>query len=129
MRFKFILIPAILLLIPALLAWTGPNPQTSSDQPLTITMDDSPGATAFKAAVCNACHSVTAKGIARTDEVDPEAEIQPPDLSGYSAKSRTDEWLTGWLTKRITIEGRKHPKKWRGEAANLAAMIAWLRAL
>lgn len=119
------LLVLLVLLVPALLAW-GTTPTTQTTDQGTFNMDA--GQDAFVAAKCLECHTVTAKGLARTGEVDPEEDPKPPDLSKVGAADGiTAEFLGQYLIKRAQRNGRKHPKKYRGD--KLDVIIAWLVSL
>lgn len=74
---------------------------------------------------CVKCHSVTSKEIPTTSKKDP-SEIS--DLS-ETGKKNDAEWLTKYLKKEIEKDGKKHKMKFKGDEAQLKAMVAWLSSL
>lgn len=91
--------------------------------------DGTPGAQAFERNKCVRCHSVQAAGIAKSGEPDDEEggqqDRQPPDLSDTGLR-HDKVFLAKYLIKQEAIEGRKHKKKFRGSASDLAAIAEWL---
>src|SRR5437762_40007 len=73
--------------------------------------DAADGKAIFLKNKCNACHSITSQGIARTGEF--SGKNLPPDLSGVGLK-HTADWMRGWLLKTQEMDGKKHLKKWSG---------------
>ena len=41
---------------------------------------------------------------------------------------RNAEWISRWLMKQETIDGKKHEKKFKGNAQDLKAVSEWLAA-
>ena len=91
----------------------------------------------FKKYGCIECHSISALGIGTSgdsvktnaDGEDDESEaIEPPDLSDVG--SRYDaKWISGYLRKKKTIDGRKHKKRFKGKAEERQALSIWLASL
>lgn len=95
---------AVAFLAPAALAGTGPE--------------------VFQANNCNACHTVSAAGIARQANPDEKAK----DLS-HVGSTRTKQDIARFLLKKIDFEGEKHKKTWTGESADLKTVAEWLESL
>lgn len=54
------------------------------------------------------------------------AKVKGPDLSNLSKPFREADALTAYLQRTTTKDGKKHPFPWRGEDADLRAMVGWL---
>ncbi len=71
---------------------------------------------------CNSCHSAEAVGLKK------KPNQKPPDLSIVGAE-RSAEWLTKYLQKKESIEGRKHLVKFQGSDGELVSLTKWLETL
>ena len=76
----------------------------------------------FIAAGCNSCHSIQSQGIAKTGKSDA------PDLSGCGLRHNAD-WIVKFLNKEVKLDDKKHVKKWKGSAPDLATVATWLAGL
>lgn len=77
---------------------------------------------------CTGCHSITAAGIKKqVGGAEPGTE-DAPDLSGVGLK-RTADWITKFLLKKETIDGKKHEKKFKGSAEDLDTLAKWLATM
>src|SRR3954471_13112160 len=72
---------------------------------------------------CNLCHAVSAAGIERQTKSE---KVAGPDLTTATAK-HDKAFLTKFIKKEETIEGKKHGKEWKGTDAELGALIDWLK--
>lgn len=83
---------------------------------------------------CNTCHTVQVAGVekkkaATADAADEKkSDRKPPDLSGTGLE-RKPEWIAAYLMKTEAIKGEKHSRKFRGNAADLKVVSAWLSTL
>jgi len=81
---------------------------------------------------CRSCHSVESTGITKKategEKEEDTGGVKPPDLSGVGLV-RDAAWMTKFLTKKEKIEGKLHPKKFRGTAPELQKLTAWLATL
>ena len=93
----------------------GANPASAAAAP--------DGKAIFLGQKCNLCHSVQAAGIERTTKSE---KVAGPDLTTATAK-QDKAFLTKFLKKEETIDGKKHGKEWKGTDAELAALIDWLK--
>ena len=76
---------------------------------------------------CNACHAVKSAGIEQKKEAGEE-DSKAPDLS--AVKTAHDAGLLAkFLEKTEKIEGKKHPKKWKGSDEELKAVTEWIASL
>jgi mono/diheme cytochrome c family protein len=81
----------------------------------------------FAAKKCALCHSVDGAKIKSTRPAAEGAaeEEKVIDLSGLAARRKAD-WLVRYLRKEEKIGDRAHPPKFKGEAAELDALVQWL---
>lgn len=91
-----------------------------------------PGKDLFLAAKCNTCHSVIAAGIEKkkatsTEEKAEKTKTKPPDLSSVGLDQNAD-WIAKFLTKKVALEGEKHPKTYKGTDEELKTLATWLEA-
>lgn len=90
------------------------------------------GKAIFMKQKCQQCHTVRAQGIGKApgggEEEKGEGGVAPPDLSG-AGDERDAKWMADYLMKKTSIDGRKHKKRFKGNAEELAAMTAWLETL
>ena len=81
---------------------------------------------------CQSCHSIEALGIARKKPAEGEAvdktDKKPPDLSDAGLKLKA-AWFSKFLRKQEKLDGDLHPKKFKGDAADLATLSTWLETL
>jgi mono/diheme cytochrome c family protein len=75
---------------------------------------------------CSNCHSITGQGIQRSGK--PEGDEKPSDLSTVG-KKHDAQWITKWLLKEETLDGKKHMKKFKGSDADLKTLADWLGGL
>lgn len=77
---------------------------------------------------CNSCHSITAQGIpVKQVEGEEKNEKDPPDLSALGLERNAD-WIAKYLMKKESIKGEKHPKKFKGNEADLTAISQYLES-
>lgn len=81
------------------------------------------GKAIFLGQKCNLCHSVSAAGIERTTKSE---KVAGPDLTTATAK-HDKAFLTKFLKKEETIDGKKHGKEWKGTDAELQTLIDWVK--
>ncbi len=78
---------------------------------------------------CKMCHSLRAAGLEKKSKpkasAGPNAAKKAPDLSDVGS-NRDAEWLHSWLKKKIALDGKKHKKKFKGNAQDLDVLINWL---
>jgi mono/diheme cytochrome c family protein len=79
------------------------------------------GKKVFLAKKCDSCHSVK---IAKIDGKSKKVI----DLSKVPSK-RKSEWVIAYLEKSEKIDGKAHPPKFPGTAAELKAVADWLMSL
>lgn len=99
-----------------------PKPATPTPAPATPPAPgtaSSDGATVFTVAKCASCHSITAKGIAGSDDVGGDLSVAKHDAI----------WIARWLRKEIELDGSKHMKKFPGTEADLKKLSEWLASL
>jgi cytochrome c5 len=77
----------------------------------------------FLAQKCNLCHAVSAAGIERQTKSE---KVAGPDLTTATAK-HDKAFLTRFIKKEETIDGKKHGKEWKGTDLELGAVIDWLK--
>ena len=77
---------------------------------------------------CASCHTIESIGIKRKEGEPKPADMKPPDLSTIGSE-RSSEWIMKYLQKKETISGEKHPKKFKGNDEELAALAKWLETL
>ena len=91
----------------------------------------------FKKYRCNECHTIAVAGIgenaatgeAENEEDEEEGEaIEPPDLSKVGDKFDA-KWISGYLRKKNSIEGRKHKKRFKGKKEERQDLSLWLESL
>lgn len=86
----------------------------------------------FLRSKCNTCHTIEALGIAQLSaEVEGEEEdeeLKPKDLSDVGS-TRDADWIKGWLTKQVEIDGKTHRKRFGGKPPELDALATWLAGL
>ena len=88
------------------------------------------GKALFTSNGCNKCHTVTAEGIALAPpEPGEEPRDKVLDLSGIAANGDAT-FFKGYVTKAVEAKnGKKHPRKFKGSDADLAALSEWLAGL
>lgn len=84
----------------------------------------SSGKEVFLAQKCNLCHSIEALGIEKRSKSE-SAATQGSDLSTIGDQ-HTAEWIASYLKKEETLNDKEHKKSFRGEAADLQALVEWL---
>ncbi len=78
---------------------------------------------------CNICHSIQAQGIAKKGAaVKPGDKKAPPDLSTVGDQ-RSADWIAKFVTKKETLNEKKHPKGWTGKEEDLKTLSEWLASL
>ena len=83
---------------------------------------------------CNTCHTVQVAGVEKKKAATAESaeekksDRKPPDLSATGLE-RKPEWIAAYLMKTEAIKGEKHSRKFRGTAADLKVVSAWLSTL
>ena len=71
---------------------------------------------------CSTCHSIDSEGIVRKAKTDKNS---PADLSQIGS-TFTKEKLTNYLTKKESLNDKKHPANFKGSEDELNAMVKWL---
>lgn len=78
---------------------------------------------------CNVCHSIQAQGIAKKGPaVKPGDKKAPPDLSTIGDQ-KSAEWIAKFVTKKESLNEKKHPKGWTGKEEDLKTLTEWLATL
>lgn len=85
------------------------------------------GKAIFKENKCTNCHTIKAQAVERTGTAE-NTEAKPPDLSGVGLKHDAP-WITKWLMKEETQNGKKHLKKFKGSDDDLQVLAKWLASL
>jgi hypothetical protein len=88
------------------------------------------GKTAFLNNKCNMCHSIESEKIEKTTggyQKSKEKNV-PPDLTKIGQKHNA-EWISGYITKKETLDDKKHAKAFRGTNEELEAIANWLASL
>jgi cytochrome c2 len=117
MRLKNALGMALLLTVPCAVALFYSSP--------TVYAATAPnGKAVFQAQKCNLCHSVQAAGIEAMTKSD---KMKGPELGAALAK-KDAAWIEKYVRKQVDLDGKKHPKEWKGSEAELAALIDWLKS-
>ncbi len=80
------------------------------------------GKTLFLAQKCNMCHNVPTAGIERTTK---STTMAGPDLVNVKVDEAT---LAKVLRRQQEVDGKKHPKEFKGTDEELNAVIAWILA-
>ena len=86
------------------------------------------GKTIFLENKCTSCHSVQALKIEKkqgSEEEKSDDKVKPPDLSSVGLERKAD-WMAKFLLKKVTIDGEKHRKLFKGSEADLKVLTAWL---
>lgn len=83
---------------------------------------DSPGQKLFMANKCNTCHTINSLHITRT------GSLHAPDLSKVGSQHDA-KWFQAFLTRKESLDGKKHPKMWSGADADLTTLTNWLATL
>ena len=88
------------------------------------------GKTLFLDNKCNTCHTIQAQSIVKkkaesTDAKEEKSDKKSPDLSSVGLE-RKAAWMSKYLMKTEAIKGEKHSRKFRGTAADLSTLTAWL---
>lgn len=84
----------------------------------SIPSEDAPGKKVFVDNKCTMCHSVEAAQITSKKK-------DASDLSKLSA-DMTEEFLTKYLKKEESIDGKKHKATFKGTEEELKQMVDWL---
>ncbi len=77
------------------------------------------GKTIFLSQKCNTCHTISSESIDRT------GRVKAPDLSKIG-KTKDADWIKQFVTKKVELDGKKHPKKFSGADADLTTLANWL---
>ncbi|HSS51066.1 MAG TPA: cytochrome c [Thermoanaerobaculia bacterium] len=80
------------------------------------------GKALFLAQKCNTCHNVPAAGIERTTKSE---KMAGPDLVNIKVDAAT---LAKVLKRQADVDGKKHPKEFKGSDEELNAVITWILA-
>lgn len=80
------------------------------------------GKAIFLAQKCNLCHNVPPAGIERTTKSD---KMAGPDIVDIKVDAAT---LGKVLRKQADVNGKKHPKEFKGSDEELGALVAWIQA-
>jgi mono/diheme cytochrome c family protein len=89
------------------------------------------GQKVFMDAKCGMCHTVYSMGIGEPPAADAKKEAEeegPPDLSEVGT-SVTAEWLKLFLTKKETLNDKKHMMSFKGSDEDLNTLVSWLVTL
>ncbi|MDH3627343.1 MAG: cytochrome c [Acidobacteriota bacterium] len=81
------------------------------------------GQATFIAQKCNMCHAVP--------EFEIEAKIKSEKMIGPAlpAGGRDAEWMTGFLSRKIQLDGNDHKKEFKGTDEELERIVAWIGTL
>lgn len=85
------------------------------------------GKSIFKDNKCSNCHTIKSQGVEKTGTSE-NTESKPPDLSGVGLKHDA-AWITKWLQKEESQNGKKHLKKFKGPDDDLQILSKWLATL
>jgi mono/diheme cytochrome c family protein len=99
--------------------------ETRSDE-----IEAPPGKKIFQQYKCHSCHSIQAQGIEKKKIAGEEATgtSKPQDLSNVG-KKHDAAWISKFLLKQETLEGKRHRKKFRGSESELKVLSTWLESL
>jgi mono/diheme cytochrome c family protein len=86
------------------------------------------GKTIFLDHRCNLCHSVDDLGI-QAKLKSAGLPDKAPDLSNASKLIPSEAWLEGWLHKKETKDGKRHPMKFIGGDKQMKTLADWLLSL
>jgi len=129
MRLKDAFGMALLLTVPCAVAlfYSGPAVYAATSAATSAATAAAPapsGKAVFLAQKCNLCHSVQAAGIEAMTKSD---KMKGPELGAALAK-KDAAWIEKYVRKQTELDGKKHPKEWKGSDAELSALIDWLKA-
>jgi cytochrome c2 len=82
------------------------------------------GKAVFEAQKCGMCHAVSTAGIEATTKSE---KMKGPDLAGC-VQAHEAGWVAKYLKKEVDIEGKKHPKEFKGTEEEFTALVAFLEA-
>ena len=85
--------------------------------------EEAAGKKVFMDSKCNTCHSIESQGIEKS-----MASSKAPDLSDVGS-TRTADWISQYLQKKVDIDGKKHAKGWSGKDEDLKTVSDWLATL
>ena len=115
-----------LIVSAAALIWAASTGSASLTHRDSIRQDDKKdGKAIFIEQKCSNCHSVSSQGI---KGLRPEGGAKPNDLSNEGNKFKT-AWFEQWLTKKATLNNKKHMRKFRGTPEELHTLAQWLESL
>ncbi len=78
---------------------------------------------------CNVCHSINSQSVPKKGPaVKPGDKKAPPDLS-MIGDEKTADWIAKFVTKKETLNNKKHPKGWTGKDEDLKVLSEWLASL
>ena len=83
----------------------------------------STGKEIFEKAKCNVCHSITSQSIEAKNKTDKTV-----DLSNAGNTMKLAELKT-YLKKDSELNGKKHPKAFKGEEADFDILVKWIATL
>jgi cytochrome c551/c552 len=83
------------------------------------------GKAVFSANGCGKCHSAKAAGVMKDDGKEASGD---KDLSKVGAKADATK-LTSYLKKEGEVDGKKHPKEFKGSEGDLKTLVDWLASL
>lgn len=76
---------------------------------------------------CTKCHSAKAAGVMKENGEEAKGAKELSKVG--AAAGVTDDSLAKFLKKQGEIEGKKHPKEFKGSDADFATLRAWLISL
>ena len=82
------------------------------------------GKALFTSKRCTMCHSVVSEDI----KAPADTKMTIVDLSGLSTKRKAD-WLKAYLEKKEKLDGKAHPARFKGDAAELEALSNWMATI
>ncbi len=79
---------------------------------------------------CNTCHTLDSAGIAKrkasaSEDAEEKTDKEAPDLSSVGLE-RTTDWIAKYVTKKETIKGERHVKRFKGKDSDLRLVAEWL---
>ena len=83
------------------------------------------GKEVFLSLKCHLCHSVD---VAEIEAKAKSEKVRGPDLSTVGSE-RDGGWVTAYMKRQETIEGKEHKKEFKGSDEELQAIVDWLLSL
>jgi len=111
-----------MLLIASAAAFAVTIAVYAGDEQKPATAKEHPGQKVFVDQKCNTCHGVEAAGMKK------KAAGGPPDLSLVASRHK-GEWITKFLSKEESLNGKKHVKKFAGKPEEVAELVRWFESM